>query len=175
MSATAVGGTRTTGAPLSFQISIRARHRKAALETSRLIASALLDRVDDFQVAQVAAAKAVLITTGRELADLGRREALAASLSRSDLAVRATALGLIEQARSTVTRRMHTAQTELAQARTQRSQIVSTSAVPVGARSLAGDAIVGGAIGLLIAVLASLAFPDATSSPKVPARRPLNA
>jgi hypothetical protein len=167
MSATAVGGTRTAGAPLSFQISIRARHRKAAVEASRLIASALLDRVDDYQVAQVAAAKAALETTRRELADVNRRDALAQSLSRSDLAVRATALGLIEEARSTVSRRMHDAETQLAQAKAQQSQIVSTSAVPVGARSLGADAIVGAATGLLLALLASLAFPDPTSSPKV--------
>jgi hypothetical protein len=167
MSATAIGAARTTGAPLSFQISIRARHRRAAVAASRLIARALLGRIDDFQVAQVAAARAVLANTRRELADLNRRQAVAESLSRSDLAVRATALGLIEEARSTVSRRMHGAQTELAQARAQQSQIVSTSAVPVGARSLAADAIVGASIGLLLGLLASLAFPDATSSPNV--------
>ena len=152
-------GSAPVGGALYFQVSVDGKRKKATLAASRLIGSALLDRVQLYQVAQTASAKAQLVQAGRELAQTQQRAALAGSLSPGPLAIRLTVLALIQQAENTTLSRIRHFRAELAQAQAQRSLISASSVAPVGARSRLSSALVGAIIGLLIGVLASLAYP----------------
>ncbi len=158
LSATRVG-TAATGGPLFFQVSVRGRRRSETLAASRLIGTALLSRIDDYQVAQTASTTAQLAESRRELASTDRRRALAETLSPGNPTVRLTALGIIQQARSTVLGRINVLRTQLAQAKAQRSLISDSSVAAVGARSPSASALVGALIGLILGVLVSLALP----------------
>jgi hypothetical protein len=167
--------SRTTSGALYFRVSVRGRRRKATLTASRLIGSALLNRIDDYQVAQIAAANAQLAEAKRELAHAKRREVLSQSLNLSDPLVRLTTLGLIQQLATSARARIVSLQTQLAQAEAQRSQIVGSSVTPTGARSRTSSSLVGATIGLILGILISLALPEhrppAPSPPGTPTAR----
>jgi hypothetical protein len=149
-------------AALYFQVSVDGRRRNATLAASRLIGSALLDRIEVYRVAQTASTKTQLAQARRELAKAERRAALAHSLSLRDPVVRLTVLGLIQQDKNITLSRIRDLETELALAQAQRSLISASSIAPVGARSRLSSALVGAIIGLLLGVLASLAYPAST-------------
>jgi hypothetical protein len=159
LSATPLASGTTSGV-LYFRVSVRSRERKAALTASRLIGSALLNRIDDYRVAQIASANAQLAEAKRELAHAKRREVLSQSLNLSDPVVRLTALGLIQQLENSALARIVSLQTQLAQAKAQRSQIVDSSVTPTGARSRTSSSLVGATIGLILGILISLALPE---------------
>jgi hypothetical protein len=174
LSATPLASGTTSGF-LYFQVSVRSRQRKATLTASRLIGSALLNRIDDYRVAQIASANAQLAEAKRELARAKRRQVLAKSLGLSNPVVRLTALGLIQQLENSALARIVSLQIQLAQAKAQRSQIVGSSVSATGARSRTSSSVVGATIGLILGILISLALPEhrnrERSSPRTRTRR----
>jgi hypothetical protein len=157
-----------TSPALYFQVSVRGRRSKATLTASRLIGAALLNRIDDYQRAQITSANAQLTEAKREHAHAKRREVLSQALNLSDPVVRLTTLGLIQQLENSALARIVSLQTQLAQAKAQRRLIVGSSVTPTGARSRTSSSLVGATIGLILGILISLAPPEH----RPPARSP---
>ena len=159
ISATRVGSGASTRT-FQFQVSVRGRPRKAILAASNAIAAAVLDRIDDYQRAQVASAEAQLAEADGLLAAARRREVLARSLIRGNRIVGLTALGLIQQSESITRSRIGQLRVQLAQAVAQRSQIISSSVASTGARSRTLSGVVGAVIGLILGLFVALAQPE---------------
>ncbi len=170
IAAAPLGGTPSAAAtgPTTpfFQITLTGRRRQAMLSASRLLALAMLDRTEGYQRAQIASITAQLRDITGELATLKRRSELAARLrTYGDPVVKLTALGIIQDAESLVTRQAIDLRLKLAQlSQAQQSRITSTTASLVSARTRTTSALVGGTIGLILGLLLALA---------TPARRPV--
>ena len=151
-------GSGTVAGTLYFQVSVAGPRRNATLAASRLIGSALLDRVEVYRVAQTASLKAQLAQAERELATTERQAALAHPRSLSDPLLRLSVLGLIQRHENITRNRIRGLQNQLAYAQAQRSVISASSVTLAGARTRLTSALVGALIGLLLGVLASLAW-----------------
>ena len=158
LSATPVRSATVPGA-FSFQVSVAGRRRNATLVASRLIGSALLDRIEMYRAAQTASLKAQLVQARRELVNVEREAALAHPLRIRDPLLRLTVLGLIQRHANITHNRIRGLQGQLALAQAQRSLITASNVAPASARSRLTSALVGATIGLLLGILTSLAYP----------------
>jgi hypothetical protein len=151
------GAVATGGRAQQIQVVVRAGRRSAALVGSRAIATALLARIDAYDVASTASLEAQLRDARRQLADADRLAKLAAAPGPSaDRAVRLTTLGLEQMRRDTLTGELGTLRLQLAQLQVTRSFVQASAVSRTSARTPASSALVGGAIGLLVGVLAAL-------------------